>query len=80
MRRKKDRKPKLVIKTRNGRYTKFYVNSKWQRKVTDIDFHANADMSGIAIECEYTKVKCNKNGCPIVVNNELVKEKHIVRV
>lgn len=39
MKRKKDRKPKIIIKTRNGGYTKLYVNGKWQRKVTDIDFH-----------------------------------------
>ena len=28
MKRKKDRKPKIVIKTRNGGYTKLYVNGK----------------------------------------------------
>lgn len=80
MKRKKDRKPKLIIKTRNGRYTKFYVNGKWQRKVTTIDFHAYVGKNGIAIECEYEKLKCNKNGCPIVVDDEPVKEIHIVEI
>ena len=47
MKRKKDRKPKIVIKTRNG---------------------------------GYTKLKCFKNGFPVIENNELVKEKHIVRI
>lgn len=80
MKRKKDRKPKLIIKTRKGGYTKFYVNGKWQRKVTGIDFHAYVGKNGITIECEYEKLKCNKNGCPIVVDYELVKEIHIVGI
>ena len=75
MKRKKDRKPKIVIKTRNGGCTKLYVNGKWQRKVTNIDFHGYVGNDGIIIECEYEKMKCNKNGCPIVKDNELVKEK-----
>lgn len=80
MRRKKDRKPKLIIKTRNGGYTKIYANGKWQRKVTDINFHGYVGDNGITIECEYTKLKCFKNGFPVVENNELVKEKHTVRI
>lgn len=80
MKRKKDGKPKLIIKTRNGGYTKFYVNGKWQRKVTSIDFHAYVGKNGITIECEYEKLKCNKNGCPIVGNDELVKESRVVRI
>ena len=43
MKRKKDRKPKIVIKTRNGGHSKLYVNGKWQRNVTKIDFIAVAD-------------------------------------
>ena len=80
MKRKKDRKPKLIIKTRNGGYTKLYVNGKWQRKVTDIDLHLYVGDNGITIKCEYEKLKCNKNGCLIVENDELVREKHIVKV
>ncbi|MGN0378526.1 MAG: hypothetical protein ACI4EU_02950 [Butyrivibrio sp.] len=80
MRRKKDRKPKLIIKTRNGGYTKFYVNGKWQRKVTDVNFHGYVGDNGITIECEYEQLKCDKNGCPIVRDNGLVREKHIVRI
>ena len=80
MKRKKDRKPKLIIKTRNGGYAKFYVNGKWQRNVTKIDFIAVADKNGIRIRCEYDKVKYNKNCCPIVVDNKLVKERHTVRI
>ena len=80
MKRKKDRKPKIVIKTRNGGHTKLYINGKWQRKVTNIDFHGYVGDNGIVIECEYEKLKCNKNGCPIVKDNELVKEKHIIMI
>ena len=80
MKRKKDRKPKIVIKTRNGGYTKLYVNGKWQRKVTNLDFHGYVGNDGIIIECEYEKMKLDKNGYPIVKDNELVKEKHIVRI
>ena len=80
MKRKKDRMPKIVIKIRNGGHTKLYVNGKWQRKVTDIDFHGYVGDNGIIIECEYEKMKLDKNGYPIVKDNELVKEKHIVRI
>ena len=80
MRRKRSRKPKIVIKTRNGGFTKLYVNGKWQRKVTDIDFNGYVSDDGITIECEYEKLKCDKNGIPIVVNDELVKERRIVRI
>ena len=80
MKRKKDRKPKIVIKTRNGGCTKLYVNGKWQRKVTNIDFQGCVGDNGIIIECEYEKMKLDKNGYPIVKYNELVKEKHIVRI
>lgn len=51
MGRKRSRKPKIVIKTRNGGYTKVYVNGKWQRKVTDIDFYGYVGNDGIKIEC-----------------------------
>ena len=67
-------------KTRNGGYTKLYVNGKWQRKVTNLDFHGYVGDNGIVIECEYEKLKCDKCGCPIVADNELVKEKRIVRI
>ena len=80
MKRKKDRKPKIVIKTRNHGYTKLYVNGKWQRRVTNLDFHVYVVDNGIVIECEYEKLKCDKGGCPIVKDNEQVKEKHIVRI
>lgn len=80
MRRKRSRKPKIVIKTRNGGFTKLYVNGKWQRKVTDIDFHGYVGSDGITIECEYEKLKCDKNDIPIVVNDEVVKERRIVRI
>lgn len=80
MKRKKDRKPKIVIKTRNGGYVKLYANGKWQRNVTKIDFISVADKNGIRIRCEYEKIKYNKNGFPIVVDNQLVKEKHIARI
>lgn len=80
MGRKRSRKSKIVIKTKNGGYTKIYANGKWQKKVTDIDFHGYVSNNGITIECEFEKIKCGNNGCPIVVNNELVREKHTVRI
>ena len=80
MKRKKDRNPKIVIKTRNGGCTKLYANGKWQRKVTGLDFHIYVSNNGITIECEYEKIKLDKDGYPIVKDNELVKEKHIVRI
>ena len=80
MGRKRSRKPKIVIKTRNGGFTKLYVNGKWQRKVTDIDFHGYVSDDGITIDCEFEKMKLDKKGYPIVVDNELVKEKRIVRI
>ena len=80
MKRKKDRKPKIVIKTRNGGHTKLYVNGKLQRKVTNLYFHGYVGDNGIIIECEYEKMKLDKNGYPIVADNEIVKENHIVRI
>lgn len=80
MGRKRSRKPKIVIKTRNGGFTKLYANGKWQRKVTDIDFNGYVSDDGITIECEFEKIKCDKKGCPIVLNDELVKERHIARI
>ena len=80
MGRKRIRKPKIVIKTRNGGFTKLYVNGKWQRKVTDIDFHGYVSDDEITIECDFEKIKCDKNGIPIVVNDEVVKERRIVRI
>ena len=76
----KKTRSKIIIKTRKGGYTKLYINGKWQRKVTDLDFHGYVVDNGIVIECEYEKMKCDKGGCPIVADNELVKEKHIVRI
>ena len=75
----KNRKPKIIIKTRRGGHTKLYANGKWQKRVTEIDFHGYVENHGIIIECEFEKIKCNKNGFPIVEDNELIKEKHIVR-
>ena len=76
----KKTRSKIIIKTRKGGCTKLYINGKWQRKVTDIDFHGYVGDNGIIIECEYEKMKLDKNGYPIVKDNELVKEKHIVRI
>lgn len=77
---RRSNKSKIVIKTRNGGYTKIYANGKWQRPVTDIDFHAYVGNDGIIIECEFEKIKLNEKGYPIVVDDELVREKHIVRI
>lgn len=69
----RNKKSKIVIKARNGGYTKIYANGKWQRKVNDINFHGYVSNDGITIECEFEKIKC------VIVDNELVREKRIVR-
>lgn len=56
---------KIVIKTRKGGYTKLYANSKWQKKVYNIDYHAAYISRRIKVNCEFDKYKTDKNGSVI---------------
>lgn len=71
---------KIIIKTRAGGYTKIYANGKWQKKVCNIDYHAECSNKGrIKVMCEFDKCKVDKNGA--VVYDEESKEiarEHIV--
>ena len=85
MKRKKDRKPKIVIKTRAGGYTKIYANGKWQKGVYNIDFHADCTplrYPYIKISCEFDKHKTDKNGSVIYdeVKKDFAKEHIVARI
>lgn len=74
---------KIIIKTRKGGYTKIYANGKWQKKITDIDFHADCNRKGIPyinVNCQFEKYVCDKNGVPIVSNGNMVKERCIAKI
>lgn len=73
----KKSKSKIIIKTRAGGYTKIYANGKWQKKVCNIDYHAECNnKDGIKITCEFDKLKTNKHGSAIYDEGkeEFVKE------
>lgn len=76
----KKTRSKIIIKTRAGGYTKVYANGKWQKKVCNIDYHAECSNKGrIKVMCEFDKCKVDKNGA--VVYDEESKEiarEHIV--
>lgn len=76
----KKSRSKIIIKTRAGGYTKIYANGKWQKKVCNIDYHAECSNKGrIKVMCEFDKCKVDKNGA--VVYDEESKEiarEHIV--
>lgn len=79
----KKSRSKIIIKTRKGGYTKIYANGKWQKKVTDIDFHADCNRKGmpyINVNCQFEKCVCDKNGVPIVSNGNMVKERCIAKI
>lgn len=76
----KKTRSKIIIKTRAGGYTKIYANGKWQKKVFNIDYHAECSNRGkIKIMCEFDKHKVDKNGAVIYdeAKKDFVKE-HIV--
>lgn len=70
---------KIVIKTRKGGYTKLYANGKWQKKVYNIDYHADYISRRIKVTCEFDRLKTDKNGSVIYdeAKKDFVKE-HIV--
>lgn len=61
----KKSKNKIIIKTKNGGYTKLYADGKWQKKVYDINFQAWLNNGRISVVCCYDKYKTNKNGIPM---------------
>lgn len=78
----KKTRSKIIIKTRKGGFTKIYANGKWQKKVCNIDFHADVSIDGINIFCEFDKYKTDKNGS-VVYDHEkekFVKEHHMARI
>ena len=75
----KKTRSKIIIKTRKGGYTKIYANGKWQKKVCNIEFHADSVGyvgNGINISCVFDRYKTDKNGVQIynVENNEFEVE------
>lgn len=81
----KKTRSKIIIKTRKGGYTKIYANGKWQKKVTDIDFHADCNRKGIPyinVNCKFDKQKTDKNGSPIYDEGkkDFVKEHVVARI
>ncbi len=71
---------KIIIKSKKGGHTKIYANGKWQKKVCNINYHAEcSNRGGIKIMCEFDKHKVDKNG--VVIYDEEKKElarEHIV--
>ncbi len=61
----KKTRSKIIIKTRKGGYTKVYANGKWQKKVYNIDFHADCVGNGINTVCVFDRYKTDKNGVTI---------------
>ncbi len=79
----KKSRSKIIIKTRAGGYTKIYANGKWQKKVCNIDYHAEcSNKDGIKVICEFDKLKTNKNGIPIYdeAKREFATEHIVARV
>ena len=58
----KKSRSKIIIKTRKGGYTKIYENGKWQKKVYNINFHADCIGNFITTICTFDKYKADKNG------------------
>lgn len=58
----KKSRSKIIIKTRKGGYTKIYANGKWQKKVYNINFHADSIGNFITTICTFDKYKADKNG------------------
>lgn len=74
---------RIIIKTRAGGYTKIYANGKWQKKVCNIDYHAECSNKGrIRVMCEFDKHKADKNGAVIYdeENKEFAKEHIVARI
>lgn len=76
-------KSRIIIKTRAGGYTKIYANGKWQKKVCNIDYHAECNNKGrIKVVCEFDKYKVDKNGAVIYdeEKKEIAREHIVARI
>lgn len=51
----KKTRSKIIIKTRKGGFTKIYANGKWQKKVYNIDFHADCVGNDINTVCVFDR-------------------------
>lgn len=69
---------KIIIKTKKGGYTKLYADGKWQKRVKNIDFHADCYGGGINIKCEFDAVVCGKYNVPQIKDGEIVTKHHTV--
>ena len=79
----KKSRSKIIIKTRAGGYTKIYANGKWQKKVCNIDYHAECSNNGrIKVMCEFDKYKVDKNGAVIYdeEKKEIAREHIVARI
>lgn len=68
----KKTRTKIIIKTRKGGFTKLYANGKWQKKVYNIDYHADCVSREIKIKCEFDRYKTDKNGS--IIYDEAIQE------
>lgn len=73
------KKSKIIIKTQKDGRTRLYINGKWQRNVSSIDFSAVSDYMGIMIICTYNQCKFDKCGKIVVENGEISRIKKSVR-
>lgn len=70
---------RIIIKTRAGGYAKIYANGKWQKKVCNIDYHAECSKGRIKVMCEFDKYKVDKNGAVIYdEEKKKIAREHIV--
>lgn len=78
----KKTRSKIIIKTRKGGFTKIYANGKWQKKVYNIDFHADCVGNGINTVCVFDRYKTDKNGSVIYEpkKEEFAKEHVVARI
>lgn len=79
----KKSRSKIIIKTRAGGYTKIYANGKWQKKVYNIDYHAECSNKGrIKVMCELDKYRVDKNDAVIYdeEKKEIAREHIVARI
>lgn len=70
---------KIIIKSRKGGYTKLYANGKWQKRVYNLNFHADVTplrYPAIKAVCEFDRHKTDAHGKLVIENDEFVSEHH----
>lgn len=65
------KKPKLVFKINRNNTAKLYVNGKWQKHVSYVQIEARPFSHEINIE----QIKHDRNGHPVIENNDAVRVK-----